>query len=275
MDILYPCCCGLDIHKRNVTACLIDRDSKGRSRKEVRTFGTMTDELLALADWLGAAGCTHVAMESTGVYWKPIYNLLEADFTLLLVNAQHIKAVPGRKTDARDCEWIADLLQHGLLRGSFVPSREQRELRELVRYRTALVRERADEVNRLQKTLEGANIKLASVATDIMGKSGRAMLAALIDGTTDPGTMATLAKGRLREKREELARALGGRIASHQRFMLVEQLSHIDTLEETIDRVSAEIATRMEPCAAQLAALDTIPGVSQRRSTRSRASASG
>ncbi len=165
MDNLYSCCCGLDIHKRTVTACLIADDLKGRSRKEVRTFGTMTDELLALADWLTAAGCTHVAMESTGVYWKPIYNLLEANFTLLLVNAQHIKAVPGRKTDARDCEWIADLLQHGLLRGSFVPTREHRELRELVRYRTALVRERADEVNRLQKTLEGANIKLASVAT--------------------------------------------------------------------------------------------------------------
>ncbi len=170
MDILYSCCCGLDIHKRNVTACLIVEDLKGRSRKEVRTFGTMTDELLALADWLAEAGCTHVAMESTRVYWKPIYNLLEATFTLLLVNAQHIKAVPGRKTDARDCEWIAgrplgSILQHGLLRGSFVPTREQRELRELVRYRTALVRERADEVNRLQKTLEGANIKLASVAT--------------------------------------------------------------------------------------------------------------
>ncbi|HEY7907388.1 MAG TPA: transposase [Thermomicrobiales bacterium] len=192
------------------------------------------------------------------------FTLLEADFTLLLVNAQHIKAVPGRKTDARDCEWIADLLQHGLLRGSFVPSREQRELRELVRYRTALVRERADEVNRLQKTLEGANIKLASVATDIMGRSGRAMLAALIDGTTDPGTMATLAKGRLREKREELARALGGRIASHQRFMLVEQLSHIDTLEETIDRVSA----------GSLRAWSRARH-NWRRSTRSRASASG
>jgi transposase len=264
MDILYSCCCGLDIHKRNVTACLIDSDSKGRSRKEVRTFGTMTDELLALADWLAGAGCTHVAMESTGVYWKPIYNLLEADFTLLLVNAQHIKAVPGRKTDARDCEWIADLLQHGLLRGSFVPTREQRELRELVRYRTALVRERADEANRLQKTLEGANIKLASVATDIMGKSGRAMLAALLDGTADPATLAALAKGRLREKREELVRALDGRMAPHQRFLLVEQLSHIDSLEEAINRVSAEIAARMEPVASQLAALDTIPGVSQR-----------
>ncbi len=264
MDILYPCCCGLDIHKRNVTACLIDSDRKGRSRKEVRTFGTMTDELLALADWLAAAGCTHVAMESTGVYWKPIYNLLEANFTLLLVNAQHIKAVPGRKTDARDCEWIADLLQHGLLRGSFIPTREHRELRELVRYRTALVRERADEVNRLQKTLEGANIKLASVATDIMGKSGRAMLAGLVDGTSDPATLAALAKGRLREKRAELARALDGKIAPHQRFLLVEQLGHIDTLEEAIDRVSAEIAARMEPVADQLAALDTIPGVSQR-----------
>jgi transposase len=264
MDILYPYCCGLDIHKRSLTACLIVPDANGRSRKEVRTFGTMTDDLLALSDWLGAAGCTHVAMESTGVYWKPIHNLLEDSFRLLLVNAQHIKAVPGRKTDARDCEWIADLLQHGLLRGSFVPAREHRELRELVRYRTALVRERADEANRLQKTLEGANIKLASVATDIMGKSGREIFTALIDGTTDPATLAALAKGRLREKQEELTRALHGRIAPHQRFLLVEQLGHIDALAEMIDRVSAEIAARMEPFAPQLAALDTIPGVSQR-----------
>jgi transposase len=162
----------------------------GAPQKEIRTFGTMTEDLLELTDWLAAAGCTHVAMESTGVYWKPLYNLLEATFTPLLVNARHIKSVPGRKTDVKDCEWIADLLRHGLLRGSFVPERPQRELRELSRYRTTLVRERSAEVGRLQKTLEGANIKLASVATDIMGKSARQMLKALIDGSTDTSAMA-------------------------------------------------------------------------------------
>jgi transposase len=264
MQIVHPRCGGLDVHKKDVKACVLLTHADGTVTNQVRTFSTMTDGLLALADWLRALNVQQVAMESTGVYWRSVFNLLEDDCTVILVNAQHVKVVPGRKTDARDCEWIADLLQHGLLRGSFVPTREHRELRELVRYRTALVRERADEANRLQKTLEGANIKLASVATDITGKSGRAMLAALIDGTTDPVIIAALAKGRLREKREELTRAVDGRIAPHQRFLLVEQLSHIDTLEEAIDRVSAEVAARMEPVADQLAALDTIPGVSQR-----------
>src|SRR5437868_5495654 len=169
MDVIYPHCCGLDIHKRNVTACLICPDAHGTPTKTIRSFGTMTEDLLALSDWLAASGCTHVAMESTGVYWKPIYNLLEDRFQLLLVNARHIKTVPGRKTDVRDCEWIADLLRHGLLKPSFVPDRRERELRELTRYRSSLVRERTAEVNRLQKTLEGANIKLAAVASDLMG----------------------------------------------------------------------------------------------------------
>ncbi len=169
MHVVYERCCGMDVHKASVVACLLLTERDGRTRKEVRTFGTMTADILALADWLLDAGCTHVAMESTGVYWKPIWNLLEGSFTLLLVNARHIKAVPGRKTDVRDSEWIADLLQHGLLRPSFVPPRPQRELRELVRYRTTLVRERAAEVNRLQKTLEGANIKLAAVAGNVVG----------------------------------------------------------------------------------------------------------
>src|SRR5579859_4282622 len=165
METLYPRCCGLDVHKRDLVACLITPGADGHSTKSIRTFATMTVAVLALADWLTAAGCTQVAMESTGVYWKPIYNVLEGRFTLLLVNARHIKAVPGRKTDVKDCEWIAALLQHGLLQASFVPDRGQRELRELMRYRTSLVRERTAEANRLQKTLEGANIKLASVAT--------------------------------------------------------------------------------------------------------------
>src|SRR5262249_3127397 len=183
---------------------LLTAGEHGQPRKEIRTFGTMTADLLALADWLQAAGCTHVAMEATGVYWQPLYNLLEAQFTLLLVNARHIKTVPGRKTDVRDCEWIADLLRHGLLRASFVPARAQRELRELTRYRTALVRERTAEVNRLQKTLEGANLKLAAVATDVLGKSGRAMLEALVAGATDAAALAELAQGRLRAKLPQL-----------------------------------------------------------------------
>src|SRR5438105_3432452 len=162
MDIIHERCCGLDIHKKTVVACLLVAGPSGQPRKQIRTFSTMTDDLLALADWLAAAGCTHVAMESTGIYWQPIYNLLEERFTLLLVNARHIKAVPGRKTDVRDCEWIANLLRHGLLRASFVPDRAQRELRALTRYRSALVRERTAEVNRLQQTLEGANVKLAA-----------------------------------------------------------------------------------------------------------------
>src|SRR5881628_1063399 len=197
MDVVYPRCCGIDIHKKTAVVCVIASDTKGPPHKEIRTYGTMTDDLLALADWLAAEGVTHVAMESTGVYWKAPYNLLEGQFEVLLANAQHIKTVPGRKTDVKDAEWIADLLRHGLLRASFVPDRPQRELRELTRYRTSLVRQRTAEGNRLQKTLEGANVKLASVATDILGKSGREILAGLLAGDADPATLARLAKGHL------------------------------------------------------------------------------
>jgi transposase len=232
--------------------------------QEVRSFGTMTDDLLHLADWLATNGVTHVAMESTGVYWKPVWNLLEDRFTLLLVNARHVKAVPGRKTDAKDCEWLADLLRHGLLRGSFVPDRPQRELRELTRYRTSLVQERSAEVNRLQKTLEGANIKLGDVATDIMGLSRRQMLAALAGGETDAAAMAQLAQGRLRDKLPELERALAGRVGPHQRFLLARQRAHIDFLDAAIAEVSAEIAARLRPCDAELVRLATIPGVGRR-----------
>jgi transposase len=264
MDAIYDRCCGLDIHKRTVVACLIAPGSGRQSRKEIRTFGTMTDDLLGLADWLAAEAVTHVAMESTGVFWKPLFNLLEDRFQLLLVNARDIKQVPGRKTDVKDCEWIADLLRHGLLKASFVPDRPQRELRELVRYRTTLVRERSAEVNRLQKTLEGANIKLASVASDTLGLSGREMLSALIDGSTDVAAMAELARGKMRAKRGLLERALAGRMEAHQRFLLTEQLCHIDALDEGIARVSAEIAERMRPFADALERLDTIPGIGQR-----------
>src|SRR6266576_1307027 len=264
MDVVYTRCCGIDIHKKSAVACVIVSQAKGPPRKEIRTFGTMTDDLLALADWLAAEGVTHVAMESTGVFWKSLFNLLEDRFQLLLVNARDIKQVPGRKTDVKDCEWIADLLRHGLLKASFVPDRPQRELRELVRYRTTLVRERSAEVNRLQKTLEGANIKLASVASDPLGLSGRDMLNALIDGSTDVASMADMARGKMRAKRGLLERALAGRMEAHQRFLLAEQLCHIDGLDEGIARVSAEIAQRMRPFAEALERLDTIPGIGQR-----------
>jgi transposase len=264
MEVVYPSCCGLDVHKKRVVACLLTPGPEGTPRKEVRTFGTMTEELLTLGDWLTAAGCTHVAMESTGVYWQPIYNLLEGQFELLVVNARHMKAVPGRKTDVKDCEWIAELLRHGLLRASFVPDRPQREVRELTRYRSALITERSAEVNRLHKTLEGANIKLASVATDIMGVSGRQMLAALVEGATDGAAVAQLARGRLREKLPELERALTGRMGTHQRFLLARQLAHIDFLDAQIEQVSAEVAARMRPFEEAIDRLDTIPGVGRR-----------
>jgi transposase len=261
MEVLYARCCGLDVHKRTVVACLITPGPDGTPCKAIRSFGTMTADLLTLSDWLLEAGCTHVAMESTGVYWKPVYNLLEDTFELLLANARHIKAVPGRKTDVRDCEWIADLLRHGLLTGSFVPDRAQRELRELTRYRTSLVRERTAEANRLQKTLEGANLKLAAVATDILGKSGRAILAALVEGTTEAAVLAGLARGRLREKLPELERALVGRFGTHQRFLVAEQLAHLDFLDEGIARVSAELVTRLKPVEEAIRRLDAIPGI--------------
>src|SRR5437773_6282195 len=264
MEVVNEYCCGLDIHKRTVVACVVVPGPDKRPRKEIRTFNTMSADLLELADWLTAQRVTHVALESTGVYWKPAWNVLEGSFTLLLVNARHIKQVPGRKTDVKDCEWIADLLRHGLLKASFVPDRPQRELRELVRYRTTLVRERSSEVNRLQKTLEGANIKLASVASDPLGLSGREMLNALVDGSTDVASMAEMARGKMRAKRGLLERALAGRMAPHQRFLLTEQLCHIDALDEGIARVSGEIAERMRPFAEALERLDTIPGIGQR-----------
>ncbi len=264
MEMVYARCCGLDVHKRTVVACLLVSGAEGTPTKEVRTFGTMTTDLLALSDWLSAAGCTHVAMESTGVFWKPIYNLLEDRFALVVVNAAHIKAVPGRKTDVRDAEWIADLLRHGLLRASFIPDRPQRELRELTRYRTTLVHERADEVNRLQKVLEGANIKLSSVATDLLGKSGRAMLEALVGGSTDVAALAQLARGRLREKLPQLEQALAGQFGPHQRFLIAQQLAHIDFLDASLERVSAEIGDRLRPFEPPMERLQTIPGVGRR-----------
>jgi transposase len=264
MEIQYARCCGLDVHKRTVVACLLVSGPEGQRSKEIRTFATMTSDLLTLSDWLAAAGCTHVAMESTGVFWKPIYNLLEGSFELLVVNAQHIKAVPGRKTDVRDAEWIADLLRHGLLRASFIPDRPQRELRDLTRYRASLVQERASEVNRLQKVLEGANIKLASVATDILGKSSRDMLEALVRGATDGTALAQLARGRLREKIPQLEQALAGQFGPHHRFLIAQQLAHIDFLDAALERVSAEIGERLCPFEPELERVQTLPGVGRR-----------
>jgi transposase len=245
MEVVYRRCCGLDVHKRTVVACRIIPADGGQPEKEIRSFGTMTADLLALSDWLTEGGVTHVSLESTGVYWKPIWNLLEGSFTLLLVNAQHIKQVPGHKSDVKDSEWLADLLRHGLLKPSFVPARPQRELRELTRYRTSLIGERAAEVNRLQKTLEGANIKLAAVASDVLGVSGRQILAALVAGQTEAGTLAQLAKGRLREKLPQLERALQGQFGAHQQFLVARQLAHLDDLEGLIEEVSTEIARRL------------------------------
>ena len=223
----------------------------------------MTEDLTRLRDWLLEANCPVVAMESTGVYWKPIYNLLEGRLEVLVVNAQHIKQVPGRKTDVRDAEWIADLLRHGLLTPSFIPDRSQRELRELTRYRTSLIEERSAEINRLKKVLEGANIKLAAVTQNLMGISARAMLQALLTGTDDAASVADLARGRLRAKLPQLKEALTGQMGSHQRFLLAEQLAHIDALDEQIERVNAEIAERMRPYEEALTLLDTIPGIAR------------
>ena len=264
MEVVHERCCGLDVHKKTVVACLVTPGRGGQPTREVRTFSTMTRELLALSDWLLEAGCTHAAMESTGSYWKPVYNLLEGSFELLVVNAQHMKAVPGRKTDVKDAEWIVDLLRHGLLRPSFIPSRPERELRELTRYRTSLLQERAAEVNRLQKVLEGANIKLASVASNVVGLSGRAMLAAMVAGEYEVEAVAGLARGKLRNKIGALKEALLGRLQPHQRFMLAAQLGHIDSLESLIDEVSGEVEKRLAPLQAELERLSTIPGVSTR-----------
>ncbi len=265
MEILYANCCGLDVHKDTLTACLRRLGADGQVRKELRTFGTTTTELLALLDWVTAAGCTHVAMESTGVYWKPVFNILEGHVEqLLVVNAQHIKALPGRKKDTLDAEWIAQLLQHGLLRGSFIPPAPIRELRECTRYRKQLIRTRADEANRIQKLLEGANLKLGSVASDILGVSGRAMLAALVEGETNAAALAALAKGKLRRKHPELVAALTGQMRPVQRELLGHQLAHVAFLDQTIAALDAQIATLMAPYQAAADRLRTTTGIEQR-----------
>jgi transposase len=247
MEILYERCAGMDVHKKSVQICCIVPDEGHRRRKDYRNAPTKTADILQVRDWLKERGVTHIAMESTGVYWKPIYNLLEGDFEILVVNAQHIKQVPGRKTDVRDAEWIADLLQHGLLRASFIPAAPQRELRDLTRHRTSLIEERTRVVNRLQKVLEDANIKLGDVVSDVMGKAARMILQGLQQGEADPHRLAALAQGRVRASEEELVRALEGRVTPHHRFMLGEHLRHIEEVEAAIQRVTDEITRRFTP----------------------------
>lgn len=244
MEIVYQCCTGLDIHKKDVKACLITTGQDGEVHKEIRTYPTKTQDLLQMRDWLKDAGCSHIAMESTGVYWKPVYNMLEGHFELLVVNPQYVKALTGHKTDVKDAEWIADLFRLGMLKASFIPSTDQRELRELTRYRTRLVEERAREVNRLQKTLEDTNIKLGDVVSDVMGKAARMILHALANGETDSSRLASFAVGRVRASQEQLERALTGKVSAHHRFMLGEQLKQIENLDAAIKRVSEHIADR-------------------------------
>lgn len=297
MDVVFTRCAGLDVHKKSITACRIVPDPTGQEAEglaELRTFGTMTRELLALADWLAEASITHVAMESTGEYWKPVYNLLEGTLTVFLVNAAHVKNVPGRKTDKAEARWLAKLMRFGLLQASFIPPKGQRDLRDVTRYRTKLVQERVREVNRVQGVLERANIKLASVITDVLGVSGRAMLEARIAGRVDPATMAELAKRRMRSKIPLLEEALTGVVRDHHRQLLAMQLAHIDFLDEQIEALNGAIAVSLKalsvdepsselpsPSAATcppppsdmspaltftraIELLDTIPGVDQR-----------
>jgi transposase len=297
MDVVFTRCAGLDVHKKSITACRMVPDpigQEGEGIAELQTFGTMTRDLLALADWLTETSITHIAMESTGEYWKPVYNLLEGTFTVFLVNATHVKNVPGRKTDKADARWLAKLMRFGLLQASFIPPKGQRALRDLTRYRTKLVQERVREVNRVQGVLERANIKLASVISDVMGASGRAMLEALIAGRADPATMAELAKRRMRTKIPLLEQALTGIVHDHHRQLLAMQLAHIDFLDEQIEALTRAIVTSLkalstaEPlradhpplptvgsapsaavsppltCTRAVELLDTIPGIDQR-----------
>jgi transposase len=262
MDVALERCAGLDVHQATVVATVRYPGPTGRA-SVTETFGTMAADLVALREWLQAYGVTHVALESTGVYWKPVYYMLEEDFRLLLINMRLLKHLPGRKTDVQDSEWLAQLLECGLLKASFVPPPPIRELRDLTRYRLQQVRERAREVNRLCKVLEDSQLKLTSVLTDVMGVSGRAMLVALVHGTTDPAVLAELARGRLRAKLPELRRALAGRFRQHHAFLVEQILAKIDYLDETVARLNAAIDERLVPFTAMLARLDTIPGVNR------------
>ncbi|MEY2196402.1 IS110 family transposase [Neobacillus sp. BF23-41] len=260
MDVIIERACGMDVHKDNITACIMTPEGK-----EIQTFSTKTVFLLKLIDWIKEYGCTHVAMESTSVYWKPVVNLLESEgIEFLVVNAQHMKALPGRKTDVKDAEWIAQLLRHGLLKASFIPDRNQRELRELVRYRRSIIEERARQHNRIQKVLEGANIKLGSVVSDIMGVSSKNMLRAIADGEDDPEKLANFAQRSLKRKKDELEISLKGYVNPYQRLMLKTILTHIDFLSELIEMLDQEVAQRVSSYQEDIERLDSIPGIATR-----------
>ena len=264
MENIFLRCVGLDVHKASVEACVRRMEPSGRLHQQTRHWGTMTRDILMMADWMAAQGVTHVAMESTGVYWKPIYNILEGRFTVLLVNARHLKQVPGRKSDIRDCQWIAQLLQHGLLKGSFIPPRPQRELRDLTRHRTPLVEEKTRTNNRIEKVLEDANIKLGSVASEGMGVSGRAMIQALLEGEKDPAQMADLARRSLRGKIPELQKALEGHLTEHHRFLLRLLWKELTQQEALIAELEAKIEELTRCFAPEIERLDAVPGVDRR-----------
>jgi transposase len=261
MEVFYPNCAGLDVHKETVVAC--SRQVVGRkASREVRTFKTTTSDLLALSEWLSSLGCTHIAMEATGVYWKPVWHILgDCDFALTLANAAHVKNVPGRKTDVNDATWLADLLAHGLIRGSFVPDEQTLEQRGLLRTRKQLIRERTSHVQRLQKTLEEANIKLDCVISDIVGTSGRAMIEALVAGETDPAQLARLANRRIRASATTLQEALRGRVRNHHRFLLRLHLEQIDALDRAIAEIDREVEANLDPFRALIPVLTSIPGI--------------
>ena len=254
MEVTYSHCAGLDVHEKTVVACCMVGGAEGKTERQTRTFSTMSQDLLALSDWLSSHEMTHVAMESTGEYWKPVYNILEGNFTVLVVNVQHVKTVPGRKTDIKDAEWLAELLQYGLLQGSFILPLRQRDLRDLTRQRTNLVREKATVINRLQKVLEWANLKLASVVSDISGVSSRKILSALVEGQQDPELLANFARGRLRQKREQLVSALQGNVREHHCFLLASHLSHIDFLDDQIALFDDQIVKQLETADSDAAA---------------------
>ncbi|MFZ3329129.1 MAG: IS110 family transposase [Candidatus Acidiferrales bacterium] len=260
MEVVYRRCGGIDVHKESISVCVLLVE-EGGAKKEVRRFGTMTRDLQTLSLWLEQLGVTHVAMESTGVYWKPVWNLLEGQFELLLVNAQHIKQAPGRKTDIRDCEWIADLLQHGLLRGSYVPKQEQRDLRDLTRYRVRLTEDKARLANRIQKVLEDANIKLASVATDVLGASGRSMLQAIAAGVDEPEKLAQMARKGLRKKLPQLRWALQGHIRERHRFLLRQLLDELRFTEDKISELEQRIQQCMRPYHRAITLWTSMPGI--------------
>ncbi len=263
MDVMYARCAGCDGQKKTVVVPVLITDSAGIVKKQTRTFRTMTADLLALDEWLRSLEVMHIALESTGGFWHPVYNLWEEGRTIILVNPQHMKAVPGHKTDVKESEWLADLLRHGLLTASFIPPKPIRQLRELTRYRKTLVQERTREINRLQKGLEGANIKLAAVATDVLGKSGRAMLEALMGGEQDAEALAELARGRLRAKLPDLRLALEGRVQPHHRFLLEQILAHIDFLEASIERIQQEIEQHLRPFEEAMELVQSIIGIQE------------